>query len=890
MRQSRYALSILLWAMLVPQLILLPLVQSEGGDAEVTRFRNLRPIRLEPNDADVTRFRNLQTPIVESNHADITRFRNVQFFELAPPIGPERAGILFEDDFEEYDMGSFPSIGEWELWSSGANQNIVTDSTFSSPTKSLQLLGTTENPACASIYFSTDDTVIGYEVFVKVKEVDQTSETSVIMGFSKRLSEESWSLGATVAFNDDGTIRDEKGNEIATFEADKWYNVLVVLNNIDDVYAIWVDNELLGTSFAAQDLEFEAFSLIAERSCVTTYFDDVKIFEEGVYMTLLLVKESYKLYNRYFDQDWWFGFGEDMVSTLAPNFDPMKWTAKQLLKEILPRAVGSLAVFEDAFQIAMGISGLLGAFYCRSVHNTLQQANLLALGHHDIRDDFSNLISRIDLALAAVIAENTNAFYSSLLELKSEVENLYEVSVGTYEGLIYSYLRSPASGAYEPYSSFRPSVYRFLVKYPQHEKYLSCLTGSNRFLASVEEGLLVALRRTLEADYLHITDLLGSRKELQEQVQASLAPRPAAPLVLEAYWTVDGEEVTEVEVGEEVVANVILTTYDLMKVNGEVTVEVWKDVRPWCDSKHDNYETTEPIDLDVGEQSDVIELSFIAEHASNRIPGLGFKGYYLKVHFTGSGISNVGTNRIEDVWVTWIDGEGDCMKNQYPPRLKVNMKSGILDIVAESPVNLLIIDPQERRIGFDYISQGVVNEIMGALYSGPSTEPQVVSISEPLDGDYTVLLVGTGTAPYSLTARLILPETTASQTFNGETVEGAVYVYNVDITDEVVTANPNPTFELDCFKQFIGGLPDDSFDQSIRLADHLKKALFSKIDEIILKVEAGNYTDAVNKLLQDIRAKMDGDPTPDDWIICRTTELCVIIDHIISSIETLQPG
>ena len=65
-----------------------------------------------------------------------------------------------------------------------------------------------------------------------------------------------------------------------------------------------------------------------------------------------------------------------------------------------------------------------------------------------------------------------------------------------------------------------------------------------------------------------------------------------------------------------------------------------------------------------------------------------------------------------------------------------------------------IVDPQGNRVGFDYVSGEIVNEILGALYNGPDTEPQLISISEPLNGDYTILLSGTGTGTYSLTVEL----------------------------------------------------------------------------------------------------------------------------------------
>ena len=218
-----------------------------------------------------------------------------------------------------------------------------------------------------------------------------------------------------------------------------------------------------------------------------------------------------------------------------------------------------------------------------------------------------------------------------------------------------------------------------------------------------------------------------------------------------------------------------------------------------------------------------------------------------------------------------------------------------LSIFAESPVNLLIINPEGQEIGWDPETETVVNEIIGAVYSGPGPEPQAVFIPENcsslngLDGNYAVLLAGISEGPYHLTIELATPEGMVSQTHIGEVVEGAVYVYTVSITDEVVTACPDPIAELEHLKEFIIGLPDSSFDKP-HLASQRKNALFNKIDEVILKVEAGNYIDAINKLFHDLRAKIDDDSTAKDWIVDPETRssLCVITDHIISSIEAFQ--
>jgi hypothetical protein len=49
-----------------------------------------------------------------------------------------------------------------------------------------------------------------------------------------------------------------------------------------------------------------------------------------------------------------------------------------------------------------------------------------------------------------------------------------------------------------------------------------------------------------------------------------------------------------------------------------------------------------------------------------------------------------------------------------------------LRVVAQPPVNVLVTDPDGRRVGFDESTETGVNEIPGATYSGPGAWPQVI--------------------------------------------------------------------------------------------------------------------------------------------------------------------
>jgi len=74
----------------------------------------------------------------------------------------------------------------------------------------------------------------------------------------------------------------------------------------------------------------------------------------------------------------------------------------------------------------------------------------------------------------------------------------------------------------------------------------------------------------------------------------------------------------------------------------------------------------------------------------------------------------------------------------------------------ECPVRMLVTDPDGLRVGFDYVSNQTVSEILEALYYyGNRSEPEVISIPKQKIGNYTVAVFGIESGIYNLTcARL----------------------------------------------------------------------------------------------------------------------------------------
>jgi hypothetical protein len=91
-------------------------------------------------------------------------------------------------------------------------------------------------------------------------------------------------------------------------------------------------------------------------------------------------------------------------------------------------------------------------------------------------------------------------------------------------------------------------------------------------------------------------------------------------------------------------------------------------------------------------------------------------------------------------------------------------------LVAMSPVNLLITDPLNRSAGFDSATGNVVNDIPGAVYSGPNAEPQILLVPSPLAGNYQSSVFGTGNGSYTVAL-----ESIANSSFiNAATWQGTV--------------------------------------------------------------------------------------------------------------------
>jgi hypothetical protein len=86
-----------------------------------------------------------------------------------------------------------------------------------------------------------------------------------------------------------------------------------------------------------------------------------------------------------------------------------------------------------------------------------------------------------------------------------------------------------------------------------------------------------------------------------------------------------------------------------------------------------------------------------------------------------------------------------------PEWMKIRPDSRVLSVAGSSKVNILVTDPSNLRVGYDLTTGTFDNVVEDALYSGPGTEPQVITIQSPTAGLYTIDVIGTSWGNYTIT-------------------------------------------------------------------------------------------------------------------------------------------
>jgi len=200
---------------------------------------------------------------------------------------------FFEDDFESYAVGTFPSSGGWELWYNGMGNEhqVIVDSVSNSSKQSLQLLGDySRNWAAYAVRpFVTDLPIIGFNASVKVSKIGDHNRVIAQVGFGQNLPPNRATTFAPIYFLENGTIAVSGFGAVLPYVAEKWYKVTVIMDRNSETFSVWIDNVLQGQNItvrtnrgamtaAESTWDIEGFAASQDFYSVKVFFDDVKVF------------------------------------------------------------------------------------------------------------------------------------------------------------------------------------------------------------------------------------------------------------------------------------------------------------------------------------------------------------------------------------------------------------------------------------------------------------------------------------------------------------------------------------------------------------------------------------------------------------------------------------
>ncbi|MEM2439962.1 MAG: prenyltransferase/squalene oxidase repeat-containing protein [Candidatus Bathyarchaeia archaeon] len=93
----------------------------------------------------------------------------------------------------------------------------------------------------------------------------------------------------------------------------------------------------------------------------------------------------------------------------------------------------------------------------------------------------------------------------------------------------------------------------------------------------------------------------------------------------------------------------------------------------------------------------------------------------------------------------------------------------------DSPADLHVYDSENRHVGINYETGEVEIEIPAATYTGPGTEPQIITILDPV-GTYRIEMVGKIAGDWTLTIQgFIGAEMFFSKSYTGHIIPGQIY-------------------------------------------------------------------------------------------------------------------
>ncbi|MEM2129178.1 MAG: hypothetical protein QXZ70_01125 [Candidatus Bathyarchaeia archaeon] len=201
------------------------------------------------------------------------------FFVFTPQVNGQEA-IIFQDDFETYQTGTFPSEGGWKLVYNGAGNQyqVITSDYAASGAKSLQMVGLYGWSAVVAKDFSSTSNLIGFEAYLM-----GTPGSWLSVGFGNEAIQPWGRMYGAVGVNTiDGYIVAGSQN-LQPCTVNTWYKIRVVMDRNARTFDVWINDQLRGTDIPEENDPWEIQSLRFDVGWhqVMNYYDKVKVYEVG---------------------------------------------------------------------------------------------------------------------------------------------------------------------------------------------------------------------------------------------------------------------------------------------------------------------------------------------------------------------------------------------------------------------------------------------------------------------------------------------------------------------------------------------------------------------------------------------------------------------------------
>jgi len=105
-----------------------------------------------------------------------------------------------------------------------------------------------------------------------------------------------------------------------------------------------------------------------------------------------------------------------------------------------------------------------------------------------------------------------------------------------------------------------------------------------------------------------------------------------------------------------------------------------------------------------------------------------------------------------------------------------------------SPIDIQIVSPSGKRVGKNFETGGMYDEIPGAYYTGYDTQNEFITVPNPEDGEYQILTEGTGEGDYRIEAVKITEGATPSDdakesvvSFEGTATQGVMEEKKIEL-------------------------------------------------------------------------------------------------------------